>query len=128
MTARDTMLSRLRGRNLETPLARDFYCSPEDYQVDLDMIWYRDWLFVGHDCEVLNPGDYLTVQVGEYPVVVVRGREGALHAFHNSCRHRGSRICSTEHGHSPRLVCPYHQWTYSLDGRLRGGRDRGRTF
>ena len=92
MTARDTMLNRLRGRNLETALERDFYCSQEDYQIDLDMIWYRDWLFVGHDCEALNPGNYLTVQVGEYPVVVLRDRDGGLRAFHNTCRHRGSRI------------------------------------
>jgi Rieske 2Fe-2S family protein len=55
MTARDTMLSRLRHRKPETPLSRDFYCSQEDYQVDLDMIWYRDWLFVGHDCEITTP-------------------------------------------------------------------------
>ena len=76
MTARDAMLTRLRGRNLETALEREFYCSQEDYQVDLDMIWYRDWLFVGHDCEVPNPGNYLTAQIGEYPVVVVRDRDG----------------------------------------------------
>src|SRR5271156_2208011 len=90
MTARDVMFRRLRGRNLETALERDFYCSPDDYQVDLDMIWYRDWLFVGHDCEVLNPGNYITVQIGEYPVLVVRDRDGALRGFHNSCRHGGS--------------------------------------
>ena len=78
MNARDAMLSRLRRRKHETALEREFYCSPEEYQVDLDMIWYRDWLFVGHDCEVPNPGDYLTVQIGEYPVVVVRDRDGGL--------------------------------------------------
>jgi Rieske 2Fe-2S family protein len=93
MTARDGILSRLRHRPAQTPLSRDFYCSPEEYQVDLEMIWYRDWLFVGHDCEVSKPGDYFTVQVGDYPVVVVRDRDGSIRAFHNSCRHRGSRIC-----------------------------------
>jgi hypothetical protein len=80
MTARDTILNRLRGRNLETALEREFYTSQEDYQVDLDMIWYRDWLFVGHDCELLNPGNYLTVQIGQYPVVVVRDRWGRTRA------------------------------------------------
>src|SRR5580658_6318827 len=102
MTARDTMLSRLRHRKAETPLTRDFYCSQEDYQVDLDMIWYRDWLFVGHDCEIMNAGDYLTVQVGDYPVVIVRDRDASIRAFHNSCRHRGSRICPTVHGNAAR--------------------------
>ncbi len=128
MNARDVMLSRLRRRKHETALEREFYCSAEEYQVDLDMIWYRDWLFVGHDCEVLNPGNYLTVQIGEYPVVVVRDRNGGLNAFHNSCRHRGSRICSAERGSVTRLVCPYHQWTYHLDGRLFAARDMGTGF
>jgi len=126
--ARAEMLGRLRRRKHETALEREFYCSPEEYQVDLEMIWYRDWLFVGHDCEVLNPGDYLTVQIGEYPVVVVRDRSGGLNAFHNSCRHRGSRICSAERGSVTRLVCPYHQWTYHLDGRLFAARDMGTEF
>jgi Rieske 2Fe-2S family protein len=77
---------------------------------------------------VLNAGDYLTVQIGEYPIVVVRGRDASLRAFHNSCRHRGSRICSAVHGSAPRLVCPYHQWTYQLDGRLIAARDMGAEF
>jgi Rieske 2Fe-2S family protein len=128
MSARDTMLSRLRRRKPATPLNRDFYCSQEDYQVDLEMIWYRDWLFVGHDCEIGNVGDFLTVQVGDYPVVIVRDRDGSIKAFHNSCRHRGSRICSTVHGNAPRLTCPYHQWTYQLDGRLMAARDMGSDF
>ncbi len=121
MTARDTILNRLRGRNLETALEREFYCSPEDYQVDLDMIWYRDWLFVGHDCEVLNPGNYLTVQIGEYPVMVVRDRDGGLRAFHNTCRHRGSRICSARARHraAPGVPLP------SMDLRARWPLDRG---
>jgi Rieske 2Fe-2S family protein len=128
MNARDDILERLRRRRLETPLTRDFYCSPEDYQVDLDMIWYRDWLFVGHDCEVPAAGNYLTVQIGEYPVMVVRDRDLTLRAFHNTCRHRGSRICSAERGTTVRLVCPYHQWTYQLDGRLLSARDMGGEF
>ncbi len=128
MTARDKVLSELRLRKPATPLPRDFYCSREDYQVDLEMIWYHDWLFVGHDCEVPAAGDYLTFQVGDYPVMVVRDRDGSLRAFHNSCRHRGSRICSAVHGSSSRLTCPYHQWTYNLDGRLLAARDMGPDF
>ena len=126
--ARDDLLARLRRRKPFTALERDFYTSPEDFRLDLELIWYRDWLFVGHDCEVVSPGQYLTVQVGEYPIVVVRDREGGLRAFHNSCRHRGSRICSEEHGAAARLVCPYHQWTYALDGRLLAARDMGSAF
>ena len=62
MNARDVILSRLRRRKPETALEREFYCSQEEYQVDLDMIWYRDWLFIGHDCEVPAAGDYMTVR------------------------------------------------------------------
>ena len=128
MNPREALLNRLRLRKPETALDRDFYCSADDYRVELDLIWYRDWLFVGHDCEVPEAGNYLTVQIGEYPVVVVRDRDGSLRAFHNSCRHRGSRICSAERGIAPRLVCPYHSWTYHLDGRLFSARDMGSDF
>ncbi|HEY5264822.1 MAG TPA: aromatic ring-hydroxylating dioxygenase subunit alpha [Steroidobacteraceae bacterium] len=128
MTPRDAMLSRLRHRRPATALPRDFYCSAEDFRIDLDLIWYREWLFVGHDCELLHPGDYLTLQVGDYPIVVLRDRDGGVRAYHNSCRHRGSRICSAEHGTSARLVCPYHQWTYALDGRLLAAREMGDGF
>jgi Rieske 2Fe-2S family protein len=128
VNARTTMLNRLRRRKPRIPLERDFYCSPADYQVDLDLLWYHEWLFVGHDCEIPNKGNYFTVQVGDYPVVVVRGRDGAVHAFHNSCRHRGSRICSAARGTLARLVCPYHAWTYQLDGRLLSARDMGGDF
>jgi Rieske 2Fe-2S family protein len=128
MNTRDGMLDRLRRRKLKTPLERGFYGGEEEHRLDLDLIWYRDWLFVGHDCEVAKSGDYMTVQIGEYPILIVRDRDGSLHAFHNSCRHRGSRICSAEHGNSARLVCPYHQWTYQLDGRLFAARDMGASF
>jgi Rieske 2Fe-2S family protein len=128
MNARDALLNRLRLRKQETALDRDFYCSPDDFRLELELIWYRDWLFVGHDCEAPAAGNFFTVQVGEYPVVVVRDREGALRAFHNSCRHRGSRICAAERGSAARLVCPYHSWTYQLDGRLIAARDMGPDF
>jgi glycine betaine catabolism A len=128
MNTGDGMLERLRRRKLKTPLEREFYCGEAEYQLELEMIWYRDWLFVGHDCEVAKSGDYMTVQIGEYPILIVRDRDAQLRAFHNSCRHRGSRICSAEHGNSARLVCPYHQWTYQLDGRLLAARDMGANF
>jgi Rieske 2Fe-2S family protein len=128
MNAHENLLSRLRSRKAETALDRDFYCSEADYRVELELIWYRDWLFVGHDCEAAQPGDYFTVQIGAYPLIVLRDRDGALRAFHNTCRHRGSRICSAARGNAPRLVCPYHSWTYHLDGRLFAARDMGRDF
>lgn len=102
-------MSRLRQVQPTTPLSREFYISEADYRLELETLCYRDWLFVGHDCEIPPFGDYLTVQVGDYPVIVLRDRDNQIRAFHNSCRHRGSRICPEAHGHASRLVCPYHQ-------------------
>ena len=118
MDARNEMLRLIRARRDGFSLEQPFYIDPDFHRLDMELIWYRDWLFVGHDCEIAKPGAFFTVQVGDYPVVVVRGRDGQIRAFHNSCRHRGSRVCTTERGSSARLVCPYHQWTYDLDGKL----------
>lgn len=116
--ARNEMLRLIRNRRKGFSLEQPFYNDPEFFRLDMEMIWYRDWLFVGHDCEIAKPGSFFTVQVGDYPVVVVRGRDGVIRALHNSCRHRGSRVCNTHKGTAARLVCPYHQWTYDLDGSL----------
>ncbi len=128
MDERHRILHRLTQRNTAAALPREFYRGVAEYQLDLEAIWYRDWLFVAHDCELPEPGSYLTVQIGDYPVLVLRDRDGAIRAFHNSCRHRGARICSAERGVAPRLVCPYHQWTYRLDGTLLGARDMQEDF
>jgi glycine betaine catabolism A len=118
MNSTDAMLAELQARRPGMSLDRKFYCDPEFYRLDLETIFHRDWLFAGHDCEIPAPGDYFTLQIGDYPVVVLRGRDGAIRALHNTCRHRGSRVCPAAKGAAKRLVCPYHQWTYDLDGAL----------
>lgn len=128
MHAADLVQEALRRRRPGFSLPRPFYGDPDSYRLDLERIFYRDWLFVGHDCELTKPGSYMTLQVGDYPLIVVRGADGAIRAFHNACRHRGSRLCSAEKGTAPKLVCPYHQWTYELDGRLLFARDMGPGF
>ncbi len=128
MDTRDDMLRLLRNRRPGFSLEQPFYIDPDFYKLDLELLWYRDWLFIGHDCEVAKPGSFFTVQVGDYPVVIVRGRDGQIRAFHNSCRHRGSRVCTTPKGTSARLVCPYHQWTYDLDGSLVFARQMAEDF
>jgi glycine betaine catabolism A len=128
MNSQSEMLSALASRRHGHTLPRKFYTDPAFYQADLDNLYYREWLFVGHDCELAEPGSYFTLQVGDYPIIVVRGRDGAIRAFNNSCRHRGSRICSAERGSAVRLVCPYHNWSYDLDGRLLFARDMGKGF
>ena len=122
------LLSRLREFQPTTPLPREFYISEADFKIEMEAIWYREWLFVAHDCEIRATGDYLTLQVGDYQILVLRDRDNNIRAFHNSCRHRGARICSDARGHTSRLVCPYHQWSYRLDGSLMSARDMGETF
>lgn len=128
MNARDEMLRLIRNRRPGFSLEQPFYTDPDFFRLDMETIWYRDWLFAGHDCEVAKPGAFFTLQVGDHPVIVVRGRDGQIRAFHNSCRHRGSRVCAAERGTSARLVCPYHQWTYDLDGALVFARQMGEDF
>lgn len=128
MDIRSDMLSRLKARKPGYSLDQPFYTDPDFYRADLELIWYRDWLFVGHDCELPKKGSYFTVQVGDYPVVIVRDAKGEIRALHNSCRHRGSRVCTSDKGTTAKLVCPYHQWTYELDGRLLFARQMGEDF
>ena len=117
------MLVDLLGRRPGYGLDRRFFGDPGYHALDLEEVFYREWLFVGHSCEVAEPGSYVTLRIGEYPLVVVRGRDRLLRAFHNVCRHRGQQICTKPSGASGRLVCPYHQWSYDLDGRLVHARD-----
>lgn len=128
MDLTNELLRNLRNRKPGYGLEQAFYSDPDYYRLDMENIFYRDWLFIGHDCEVAKPGNYFTVQVGDYPVVIVRDRQKQIRAFHNSCRHRGSRVCAAERGTAAKLVCPYHQWTYELDGRLLFARQMGDDF
>jgi len=114
------VLSLLMSRRPWHTLPQPFYNDPDIYAADLEHIWYRDWIFVTTTAELPKRGSYATVQIGDSSIIVVRGNKGMIRAFHNSCRHRGSRICSKENGTAPKLVCPYHQWTYDLKGNLIG--------
>ncbi len=94
------------------------YQSHESSKSELHEQWYKDWLFAGHSSQIPANGDYMTVQAGHYPVILVRNNDGEIVALNNSCRHRGSRVCQQDKGNAPNLVCPYHQWTYDLNGAL----------
>ncbi len=128
MDIRSEVLRRIRNRREGYSLDQAFYIDQDYYKLDLETIWYRDWLFIGHDCEIPRAGNYFTVQVGDYPVVITRDRQGVIRALHNSCRHRGSRVCTQHKGASAKLVCPYHQWTYELDGTLLFARHMAEDF
>lgn len=114
-TALATLLEQHRsGYSLEQPLYND----ERVLKLDLENIFEKEWLIAGMGSEVPDKGNFLKVEIGDNSVIVVRGAENSIHAFHNVCRHRGSRLCVSERGKVAKLVCPYHQWTYELDGRL----------
>jgi Rieske 2Fe-2S family protein len=109
----------VRQQTLGRSLAQPFYTSDAVFQHDMDTVFMRHWLCLGHESQVANPGDFLTRTIGRESVIVVRDREGVVRALANVCRHRGSRICAKESGNTAMLVCPYHAWTYDLTGELR---------
>lgn len=118
----------IAARRPDHALPRDLYGGQQAFADDLEQIWYREWLFAAPACEMGRTGDFITLQVGAYPVVVIRAKDGRLRAFHNVCRHRGQRLCAVASGSTPNLVCPYHQWTYDLQGKLLYARDMGEDF
>ena len=128
MLSHQDIHAQIAGRRKNFSLSRDLYCDQGVFEADLELIWYREWLFAGPACEIPKTGNYITMQVGTYPVIVIRGADGRVRAFHNVCRHRGQRLCPKTSGSSPKLVCPYHQWTYDLDGKLLYARDMGDDF
>ena len=108
----------LANRRKGHALPQGLYVDPAVHNFDIRAIYHRVWLQAGFECEIPAPGDYLTLNVGGSPIVVIRNQDGAVGAFFNTCRHRGAQICAEKHGHVVRLVCPYHQWSYDLRGRL----------
>jgi salicylate 5-hydroxylase large subunit len=97
------------------------YSDRANYQRELDRIFYGPhWHYIGVDVEVPEFGDYKRTKIGERSVLMVRDRDGSINALLNSCAHRGTEVCQKTFGSSEALICPYHQWTYDLQGNLQG--------
>lgn len=128
MTSKIKTLQLINQRKPRHALTREIYRDEEVYQQDLEQIWHKEWIFAGHTIEIEKAGEYMTIQVGDYPVVIVRDDNGNVRAFHNACRHRGSRVCSASKGKTAKLVCPYHKWTFGLDGKLLFAGNMGENF
>jgi phenylpropionate dioxygenase-like ring-hydroxylating dioxygenase large terminal subunit len=103
-------------------LQRYFYRSPATYAHELETIMFRSWLYAGHVSQLSAAGDFFQYEVGEDAFIVTRGHDNRIHALVNSCRHRGARVCEDAEGSRRSFVCPYHGWSYDLDGSLRGAR------
>lgn len=107
-------------KEIRNSLPSHWYFDPAHYQRELEAIWYRDWVCVGREELIWKPGDYFVAGLGDQSIIVTRHTDGALRAFHNTCRHRGSILCRDSAGRfrNGRILCPYHSWAYATDGRL----------
>ena len=114
-------LSTLIARQLPGhALQREFYTGSDVFAADLERMVYRHWFCALHASELREPGDYRVVELGAESLIFVLNRDREIRALVNVCRHRGSRLCSAQPGkaHANRFTCPYHAWSYDLDGRL----------
>jgi phenylpropionate dioxygenase-like ring-hydroxylating dioxygenase large terminal subunit len=96
------------------------YTDPAIYQEELRKIWYRTWVYVGHESEIPKANDFVMKSIGPEPVIMTRDKSGKVHLLHNRCPHRGNRVCMTEQGNARSFTCPYHGWTFANDGVLKG--------
>jgi phenylpropionate dioxygenase-like ring-hydroxylating dioxygenase large terminal subunit len=113
------LMSRLAASaRLGYSLNQEFYTSDAVFDADMEHVISHKWLLAGHVSRIPDKGDYFLFRVGKEQIIVIRENAVSVRAFFNVCRHRGSTICQTDSGNVPRLVCPYHAWTFGLDGRL----------
>src|ERR671934_2514796 len=105
---------------LEAGLPAAWYYDPAHYARELEAFWYARWIAVAREEELAAPGDWRRVRIGTQSLVLLRAEDGEVRAFHNTCRHRGSVLCTEDAGNFARrrIVCPYHSWTYDLCGQL----------
>jgi phenylpropionate dioxygenase-like ring-hydroxylating dioxygenase large terminal subunit len=98
-------------------IGRRIFSEPDIYAAELKKIFGRCWLFLAHETQIPNPGDYITCRMGETPVIVTRALDGEVHALVNSCRHRGNAVTRNDAGNARTFTCPYHGWCYDLHGK-----------
>jgi len=120
----------IHGHRPGFALAREFYTDPAIFEYDMQRMLIPHWFCAGHASSIPQPGDYLVVDLGAESIIIVRTASGEIRALLNVCRHRGSRLCTGRNGKAQagRLTCPYHAWTYDLDGRLLVARQMPESF
>jgi choline monooxygenase len=120
-----TLASGTRGAFTADPLTSmmlpsRYYTDPTIHEQELAAIFRRSWCYVGHVCDLPQPGDFLTDEIARQPVAIIRGADGVIRALHNVCQHRGHILLKGRGNLSGNIVCPYHAWNYGLDGELTG--------
>ena len=117
--AREGLVEDLRERVPGRPMPGQFYTDPDIYAAELELIFGQQWFFAANEAEVPEAGDYVTIEIGTRSIIIIRGDDEEVRAFHNVCRHRGARVLTEPAGFVGNLVCGYHSWTYGTDGTLR---------
>lgn len=124
VSPRALLARRKPGYSLE----QAFYTAPEIFDLDIEAIFFRTWIYVGVEPDVPDEGDVMVVDIGRASVMILRDDDGGIRAFHNVCRHRGARLVHEEKTSVGKLVCNYHAWTYDLDGTLLRAEHMGAGF
>jgi choline monooxygenase len=100
-----------------------WYTNENLFAVETQTVFSNSWQFAARSDQLINPGNYITTEIGGEPIVIVRGNDGELRAFFNVCRHHAAAVMTEPEGCAAQLRCPYHGWTYSLEGELKGTPD-----
>lgn len=116
------------AENPELSMAQAFYSDSRVHELDMESVFKKQWIMVDHISRIPEKGQYFLFEIGKESIIVVREDENTVNAFYNVCRHRGSRVCLEKEGRKNLLVCPYHAWSYSLDGSLKAARTMPETF
>jgi nitrite reductase/ring-hydroxylating ferredoxin subunit len=104
----------------EGEISREIFVNEEIYEQEKERVFARAWLYVGHESQVKKTGDFFVSRMGEESVILTRDKSGKIRVFLNTCRHRGMKVCRYDEGHTTTFYCPYHGWSYGLDGELVG--------
>lgn len=105
---------------LDSRVHRRVYTDSEVFDAEMERVYGRAWLYVAHESQLSEPGEFVTAHIGARPVIVARHTDGEIYAFANRCTHRGMKVCSARRGAKKRFVCPYHGWAFATDGALIG--------
>ncbi|HTW70430.1 MAG TPA: aromatic ring-hydroxylating dioxygenase subunit alpha [Acetobacteraceae bacterium] len=98
---------------------RDVYTDPEIFRLEMERLWPRTWIYVGHTSQVRDPGDFITCDIGTVPVLMIRQPDGSVRVLRNRCAHKGTKLVSDWSGNAGRFIrCPYHNWSYRTDGSI----------
>ena len=118
----DYLKNLIKKQKSNFTLDQEFYVDDYIFNLDIKNIFSKQWVFVGHTSRIPKHGDFFLFNIGKESIIIIRDKDNKIYAHYNVCRHRGSHICLEESGNKKLLVCPYHAWSYNLDGSIKSAR------